>query len=290
MGEKEFINISDVISETNARVIPDTNTRNENIDLEQINIDRYNNTKKSSDVYQCELCGNKGMIAYKNNYNRMSFKRCKCYDIRQNREKMKELGLLDFISTTYAIENLQPKEDWEKRVVRVANEYIENRTNLSFFYGGAVGGGKTTICANMMAHKIQQNPELMADYIVWDTSYRDLEFSENGSERLEELKKVDILFIDDMFRSARVKAINEVEREKAKAIIDYRYRNKLITIISSELYLNEIEAIDEAIGSRIYEMCGKGKFALSVKREKNRNHRKVKEKIEENKMTSLLDE
>lgn len=282
MNEKDFVSFSDTIEESQN---PDI----DNIDIEQFHIDRYNNTKKTSDVYNCELCGNKGMIAFKNKYNQMAFRHCKCYDIRKNREKMKELGLLDFISSTYAIENLQPKEEWEKKVIKIAYDYIDDKNNCSFFYGGAVGGGKTTICANMMAKKIQQNPEFMADYIVWDTSYKDLEFAEWGAERLEELKKVDILFIDDLFRSARVKPINEVEREKAKAIIDYRYRHKLITIISSELYLSEIEEFDEAIGSRIYEMCSKGKFIANTKREKTRNHRKEKDRILEKKMTSLFD-
>ena len=281
MNDKEFVNFSDTLGEISKE--------HKDIDIEQLSINRYNNTKMKSDIYQCDICHNKGLIAFKNSYNnRMAFKKCKCYDVRKNREKMKELGLLDFISSTYAIENLKPQEDWEKRVVQMAYEYIDEKNTYSFFYGGAVGGGKTTICANLMAKKIQQNPECMADYIVWDTSYKDLEFAKNGAERLEELKTVDILFIDDLFRSARVKPINEVEREKAKAIIDYRYRHKLITIISSELYLTEIEEFDEAIGSRIYEMCNKGKYIANTKREKTRNHRKDKSKNLDMKMTSLF--
>lgn len=283
MENEEIKNVSDLIDNRNSNIPKD-------FDFDKFQVDRFNNSKVESKIYNCEICHNKGTIAYLNSNHKMAYKKCKCYDIRKNRERMKEIGLLDFISSNYAIENIEPKEEWEKKVFEIANDYINNSEKDSFFYGGAVGGGKTTICANLMAKKIMQNENAMADYIVWDISYKDLEFAENGRDRLEQLKNVDILFIDDLFRSARVKPINEVEREKAKAIIDYRYRNKLITIISSELYLSEIEEFDEAIGSRIYEMCGKGRYIVNCKRDKERNHRKDKEKIEDNKMTSLLDE
>ena len=38
-------------------------------------------------------------------------------------------------------------------------------------------------------------------------------------------------------------------------IINYRYINKLPIIVSSEYSIDELLNFDEAIGSRIYEMC-----------------------------------
>ena len=56
-------------------------------------------------------------------------------------------------------------------------------------------------------------------------------------------------------------------------LINYRYLNKKVTIISSELYYQELEQIDDAIASRIRENADDGKFVLSIKRDKERNIR-----------------
>ena len=54
-------------------------------------------------------------------------------------------------------------------------------------------------------------------------------------------------------------------------IFNYRYNNRLSTIISTEKTPQELVEIDEATGSRIAEMCGKNIYA--IRRDPKRNYR-----------------
>ena len=70
------------------------------------------------------------------------------------------------------------------------------------------------------------------------------------------MKKVDVLFIDDLFKPTAGKPrASEFTIEKMYAVINYRYLNKKPILISSELTVDELVKVDPALGSRIYEMC-----------------------------------
>ena len=85
-----------------------------------------------------------------------------------------------------------------------------------------------------------------------------------------------MLYIDDFFKTTPTTA----DLDKAFQIIDYRKnlsmgnsKRRLITIISSEKMLEEIIGIDEAIGSRIFEMCNRGEYVVEIERSANKNQR-----------------
>ena len=68
-----------------------------------------------------------------------------------------------------------------------------------------------------------------------------------------------VLYIDDLFKigkgqDGRKQRPTSADVNLAFEILNYRYNKPTcITIISSELYAEDILDIDEAIGSRIYE-------------------------------------
>lgn len=84
-------------------------------------------------------------------------------------------------------------------------------------------------------------------------------------DKLESMKKADILFIDDLFKPVtktdkfgervKVPRATEWELEKMYSVINNRYMNKKPIFISSELSFDEMFMLDEALGSRIYQMC-----------------------------------
>ena len=57
-------------------------------------------------------------------------------------------------------------------------------------------------------------------------------------------------------------------------IINYRYIKNLPTIISSEWRIRELDTIDEAIASRIYEKCVSYIITIQPGKEKNRRYGK----------------
>ena len=64
------------------------------------------------------------------------------------------------------------------------------------------------------------------------------------------------LYIDDLFKGAvSGDEIAQQDKQVMFDIINMRYVKKLPTILSSEYSLKSITNADEAIGSRIYEMC-----------------------------------
>lgn len=274
---QEIKSVSEVIDNINKN---STLKDYSNFDFIQLQVDKYNNSKVISNVYQCAKCGNKGIIAQKSENNKISYKQCECYKIRINRKKMKELGLLDFVDDD---KNDKQKEEWEIKCEQKIEDYCNNTNDSWIFIGGAVGSGKTTKCSKIISCLINKNLDFLADYINWDTSYKELIINEKDfnnnykKEIIEHYKNVDILYIDDFFRHKNPEQLKNEERDLAKSIIDYRYRNKKITIISSELYYLEIEEMDEAIATRIYQMCQKGKYIINIKRDKTRNYRKKKE-------------
>jgi DNA replication protein DnaC len=75
--------------------------------------------------------------------------------------------------------------------------------------------------------------------------------SDYYKKTLVKYQTADILLIDDLFKGK----ITEADTNIVFEIINYRYLNKLPVIISSEHLVEKLLGIDEAIGSRIYEMC-----------------------------------
>ena len=67
-------------------------------------------------------------------------------------------------------------------------------------------------------------------------------------------KTVEVLYIDDLFKTEQGRNPTTADVNIAFEILNYRYRNpELITIISSERTIQDIVKIDEAVGSRIFE-------------------------------------
>ena len=119
-----------------------------------------------------------------------------------------------------------------------------------------------------------------ARYMLWvrDSARLKMMVNDEAYEpALDDFRKVEVLYIDDFFKITKDGYGKETlptsaDIRLAYEIINYRYQHsELITIISSERFINEIEEIDSAVGSRIYEMS-KGNV-LNIAREKNRNYR-----------------
>ena len=96
--------------------------------------------------------------------------------------------------------------------------------------------------------------------------------SDEYEELLKPWKTVDVLYIDDLFKTEQGKNPTTADVNIAFEILNYRYRNsKLITIISSERTIQEIVGIDEAVGSRIFEKSGN--YCINISKDIKKNYR-----------------
>ena len=174
----------------------------------------------------------------------------------------------------YDLKNYKTQENWQKIILDTALEYLANGGEKWWFIGGQSGSGKTMICTGIVGELVKKRYETR--YIVWNEAMRDLKDDiankQQLSVKLEELKRVELLYIDDLFKSEPTK----FDKDTLFEIINYRYNNNLKTIISSEKSINVIFEIDNAIGGRIKERCCE--FCISVEKDNTKNQRLKKYK------------
>ncbi|MGE7121827.1 ATP-binding protein [Peribacillus sp. NPDC046944] len=121
---------------------------------------------------------------------------------------------------------------------------------------GQPGAGKThllTAISNNLIKKLNV-PVLYFPYVE---GFNDLKDDFDKLEaKLERMKQVEVLFIDDLFKPVKGKPrATEWQVEQLYAVINFRYLNHKPILVSSELIVDEIVDVDEALGTRIYQMC-----------------------------------
>ena len=197
----------------------------------------------------CELCGNKGYTLFMRDNGELVSRECECMAKRRSMRRIRKSGISDMLMR-YTFKNYDDSDDVRQSVKKTAINYA-NADSGWFYIAGQPGSGKTHICTAICARLIDRGKDVY--YMKWRDESRQLKSLINSDaleEPLEKLKTVYALYIDDFFKGGS----NEADVRLAFEIINARYNNsKLRTIISTEMPLNEILQIDEALGSRIYE-------------------------------------
>lgn len=144
--------------------------------------------------------------------------------------------------------------DAKQRVIKYYREFadIRKERHNSIAMLGQPGCGKTHLLMALANSLLHIGTAVI--YFSWVDGFNDLKKNmDNLDDMIKRLQTVEVLFIDDMFKGRR--EITDFQRETLFAIINYRYLNHLPVLISSEKDTDQMCDIDEAIGSRIHEMC-----------------------------------
>lgn len=249
--------------------------------------DLFNKSEGSlnkSDDYNCNLCKNKGGLMRAKESNGSFYQvysPCKCMKAREMLRKLRRSGLSKSIKE-YSFEKYETSQPWQENLKSQAVRFTKDDANTWFFIGGQSGAGKTHLCTAITAHYLRQNKS--AYYMLWRDEITKIKGSITDNELYEkmmsELKTVEVLYIDDLFKMGKDQSGN-VQRPTAAdiniafEIINYRYNNRdLVTIISSERSIMNIMDIDEAVGGRIFELSNKGKYVINIGKDENKNYRK----------------
>lgn len=156
----------------------------------------------------------------------------------------------------------------------------ESRTN-SIALLGQPGAGKTHLLTAVANNFIQKKviPVLYFPYVEGFNDLRD-DF-EKLEVKLQRMKEVDVLFIDDLFKPVNIRTregivqkpqATEWELKQLFSVINYRYLNHKPIMISSELDIDKMLDLDEALATRIAEMCEN--YMVVIKGDKKSlNHR-----------------
>ena len=235
-------------------------------------IEVMNNTEGSLTGYNCPKCKNKGVIYYRQGGYEV-FKDCECMEARRSLRRIEKSGLKDALKKC-TFESFTAENDFQKEMKSKAGKFIKHCKENWFFIGGQVGCGKTHICTAIV-RKLLVGEGRNTRYFQWRDEVPKIKAKAN-SEEYEELlkpwKTVEVLYIDDLFKTEQGKNPTTADVNIAFEILNYRYRNpELITIISSERTIQDTVKIDEAVGSRIFERSGN--YCINIQKDIKKNYR-----------------
>ncbi|MFB7302585.1 ATP-binding protein [Heyndrickxia sporothermodurans] len=213
-------------------------------------------------AYECSKC--QDQLGYiQGEWPNEVWVRCSCVEWRHARRLMKSSDITEeFKKLSFLNFNTDGKAQVIKDAYACALAYYQDFESIkkerqnSIALLGQPGAGKThllTAVANNLINEVHV-PVL---YFPFVEGFNDLKDDfDKLEEKLERMKKVDVLFIDDLFKPAKGKPrATEWNVEQMYAVINHRYLNHKPIMISSELTVDELCNIDEALGTRIYQMC-----------------------------------
>lgn len=211
-------------------------------------------SKNDEKKYNCDRCLDTEVIYVKETN---TAKICECVKTKQIFKDIEKQGMKQRLEKV-DLYNTEPKNQDQKKAIEKCIKYFEDYKEHNLILTGQSGTGKTHFTLAVMKELLLRRL-IRCKYV----SYRDLIFKLNQSRfETQEFNKImkdhreaEVLIIDDMFKASLKdnKKINNSELQFMFEIINYRYNNKLPTIVSTELKLKEIHAIDEALASRLFE-------------------------------------
>lgn len=197
----------------------------------------------------CDICGNKGYLTETRD-GVLYTKECECMKKRRSLRSIRKSGMEDMLSR-YTFESYEAPDDKRKNIVALAKRFAKKDDGW-FFITGKSGSGKSHICTAICKELIDRNKEVK--YMLWRDESAALKAcitdSEEYGKKISKLKEVPVLYIDDFWKGG----VTEADIRLSFEILNARYCDaKKRTIISTEMSLKDIVAMDEAVGSRIFE-------------------------------------
>ena len=213
------------------------------------------NNLDTQETYRCNKCKDRTFILVDN-----EAVPCECRALREAESILKNSGISEEFSKK-TFDNFDYSRNTQTiNAYTVAKSYaknfknIENKRNNSIMLMGQVGGGKTHLCLAIANDFMKNGIGVVYMNYREDITYikQNILDSEVYNKYLNRYKNARVLLIDDLFKGNITSSDINIIFE----IINYRYFNNKPIIISSEKYKSDLIKIDEAIGSRILEMCG----------------------------------
>lgn len=217
----------------------------------------------------CKICNDRGI--YLVGDSDMAI-RCKCMEQRRMERLFRTSQITPaFRSKTFGNFKLDGRPEAVKEMCECAKDYVMKFKTLIennwLVFLGEPGCGKThlsmAVANNLLVKGIGilyfQHIEGMGELKAILRRANDTDKERNLDERLNTMKKVDVLIWDDLFKGRAQPT--DFELERTFEVLNYRYLNLLPTIISSELNEDSLYGIDRGIARRIFER-GRGHMTI----------------------------
>ncbi|MER2132610.1 MAG: ATP-binding protein [Carnobacterium inhibens] len=188
---------------------------------------------------------------------------CTCKKTRKINRLMKSSEITDSFKkmgfSNFEIEGKLPViKDSRDCAVAYFKDYesLKDERSNSIALLGQPGAGKTHLLT-AIANNFIQKKAMAVLYFPYVEGFNDLRDNfERLEEKLGRMKEVEVLFIDDLFKPVNGKPqATEWELKQLFSVINFRYLNHKPLLISSELDIDSMLNLDEALATRIAEMC-----------------------------------
>ena len=228
------------------------------------------NLNNSKIIYKCSRCRDTGWIQT----NKNSFTPCDCTKKEQAKKQFERTGL-NIENSNQTLENFKVWSEGSKKAkyttLKYLNDYekIKHDRKNSILLCGQVGSGKTHLSIGLTLNLLKQGVSVV--YMP----YRDIitKIKQNMLDKeyykreLSKYQNADVLLIDDLYKGK----ITEADINIMFEVVNYRYLNYLPIIVSSEFEITRLLNFDEAVGSRIYEMCKD--YTVQIEKDLRNNYR-----------------
>jgi len=248
---------------------------------EQHFVDLFNQKQGNlnKDGFDCKKCLNKGQIAIlfeTSGHFHEGKTFCECVGIRKMIRNAKESGFGDLLE--HKLKNFTVKKDWQKNLLSLAESYLASDLKCWFAVIGQSGAGKTMICSGICNQLLKRYKKVKyMSWVEFTETMKHLSFDDDKDEYFNGYANAEILYIDDLYKTSvsfddfGKRKVNMTDVKYAFQLINQRYNKRLVTIISSELLLDELADVDEAIAGRIKERCEE--YFFTIGRDSGRNFR-----------------
>ena len=240
---------------------------------------RYNSERGTLQGYDCPVCLNRGLIMEidERGYEIMRF--CACRKVRNSMKLIDQSGLRRTIDyNTFGA--FKTNEPWQGKFKATAMDYakhVREGGGAWFFAGGQPGSGKTHLCTAICGGLLRDG--IPVRYVIWPDTVDRLKavrFDDEAAQgMLDPLKTVAVLYIDDLFKGAKIAdghpSPTDADLRLCFEVLNFRYAAGLPTIISCEWTLEQLSYTDEALFSRVFEKS-EG-FQISIGRDRAKNIR-----------------
>jgi DNA replication protein DnaC len=230
---------------------------------------------EDTETFSCSQCKDKGFLLEKSpdlhedgtqklwpngqlKFNEV-LKDCVCSKKRQSDHLLKFSEITEeFKKMTFGSFVLEGKLEAIRSAHQCAVDYFkvfdqikDHRCN-SISLLGQSGTGKTHLLT-ALANNLIMKKQVSVLYFPFVEGFNNLKDDFNLlEEKLTKMKRISVLFIDDLFKGRSFPT--DFQIEQMFGVINYRYLNHKPIMISSEKTVDELCDIDEALGTRIYQM------------------------------------
>lgn len=220
-------------------------------------------------TFECEKCKDTGwirtdtIIREGKEVAMSGVRQCSCVEVKRCKKIIENSGIAEAFQEK-TIKGFIPKNQVQSIAKSTAIEFVKSFETIrttkenSIALLGQVGAGKSHLTIAI------GNALLKSGIGVIYMQYREtitqlkqlIREEEDFQKTLNKYKNAPVLIIDDLFKGMlRQGRTNESDLNIMFDLINYRYLKKSPILVSSEYKLKDLIYFDEAIGSRISEMC-----------------------------------